>query len=98
MWLDWMDEPHLQAVEMATHDIRDAAAHLSSLIEKSVANGESFVIAKEGRPLVKVTPIASPTVPTGKRIGFMKGMGTIPEDFDEIMAVDIVPLFEGDAT
>ena len=82
---------------MATYDIHEISADLSGLIEKSVASGESFVSAKEGKPLVKVTPIASRKVPTGKRIGFMKGMGTIPEDFDEVMAVDIVSLFEGDA-
>ncbi len=41
---------------MDTYNIHEAKTHLSRLIEKA-ARGESFVIAKAGKPMVKVVPI-----------------------------------------
>jgi antitoxin (DNA-binding transcriptional repressor) of toxin-antitoxin stability system len=72
-------------------NIHHAKTHLSRLLE-GVANGESFVIAKSGKPVANVTP-------TGKkrqrRIGFMKGMGKVPDDFNTMFAEEIADMFEG---
>ncbi len=75
---------------MKTVNIHEAKTHLSRLLE-GVAKGESFVIAKAGKPVANVTPIAiKPT----RRIGFMKGMGKVPDDFNTMFAEEIRSMFE----
>jgi prevent-host-death family protein len=39
---------------MQQYNIHTAKTHLSALVEKA-ANGEEFIIAKSGKPLVKVS-------------------------------------------
>jgi antitoxin (DNA-binding transcriptional repressor) of toxin-antitoxin stability system len=46
------------------------------------ANGKSFIIAKAGKPLVKVTPLDTPTGKLVRRLGFLAGQFSVPEDFD----------------
>lgn len=61
-------------------NIHDAKTHLSRLVEKA-AQGESFIIAKAGKPMVKVIPLdAADQAPP--RLGFMAGQFTVPDDFD----------------
>jgi prevent-host-death family protein len=76
---------------MKTVNMHEAKTHLSKLVEAAV-RGEPFVIARAGKPVVKVTPIeeAAP-----QRTGFLKGQVDIPADFDEIAVVSIQALFEG---
>ena len=76
---------------MKTVNIHEAKTHLSRLIEAAV-KGEPFVIAKAGKPLVKVEMIDAP-VP--KRLGFMVGEHRVPEDFDTMFADEIADMFEG---
>jgi len=57
------------------------------------AAGESFVIAKAGRPLVTVSPFIEKT--PNSRIGFLKGSISIPSDFDRIGSEVIEKMFEG---
>ena len=63
-----------------TVNMHEAKTHLSKLVDKA-AKGEPFVIAKAGKPLVKVTALDEPEKPKS-RIGFMKGQMTIPDGFD----------------
>lgn len=79
---------------MKTVNIHDAKTNLSRLIEKA-AKGEPFVIAKAGRPLVKVVPIDAVVPAAPKRLGFMSGQITVPEDFDRMGADQIEQLFGG---
>jgi len=51
------------------------------LIDQSV-KGESFIIAKAGKPLVKVTRRDIPSAGQIRRLGFMEGQITVPDDFD----------------
>ncbi|KKB84623.1 prevent-host-death protein [Devosia limi DSM 17137] len=76
---------------MQTVNIHEAKTHLSRLIEQA-AKGESFVIAKAGRPMVKVVPIdlAEGAV---QRTGFMSGHFTTPDDFDRMGSEQIEELF-----
>ncbi|WP_108461610.1 type II toxin-antitoxin system Phd/YefM family antitoxin [Devosia naphthalenivorans] len=76
---------------MQTVNIHEAKTHLSRLIEQA-AKGESFVIAKAGRPMVKVVPIdqAEGVV---QRTGFMSGHFTTPDDFDRMGSEQIEELF-----
>jgi prevent-host-death family protein len=55
---------------MKTVNIHEAKTHLSRLIDAAV-KGEPFVIAKAGKPLVKVTAIDTSEDATSKRFGFM---------------------------
>jgi len=79
---------------METFNIHYAKTHLSRLIEKA-SKGESFIIAKAGKPLVKVVALETPAPRAANRIGFMKGRIKVPDDFDRMGEDDIVRLFEG---
>jgi antitoxin (DNA-binding transcriptional repressor) of toxin-antitoxin stability system len=74
-------------------NIHEAKTNLSKLIERAV-NGESFVIAKSGKPMVTVSAYRPPHDPAG-RIGFLKGRLEVPEDFDSMGREEIQALFEG---
>jgi prevent-host-death family protein len=71
-----------------TVNMHDAKTHLSRLVELA-AKGEAFVIAKAGRPMVKVVPIGRAT----GRIGFLAGRIKVPEDFDRMGDDQIAALF-----
>jgi hypothetical protein len=45
----------------------------------------------------KAAPAEAPPSPQIKRLGFMIGEGSIPDDFDRMGAVEIELLFAGDA-
>ncbi len=77
---------------MRTFNIHEAKTHLSRLVDQA-AKGEPFVIAKAGKPLVKVMAIDVPATP--RRVGFMAGEIEIPDDFDRMGEVEIAALFEG---
>ncbi len=66
---------------MHTFNIREAKIHLARLVEKA-SKGESFLIAKDGKPLVQVTAVKAPKSP--KRIGFMLDEIRVPVDFDQM--------------
>ena len=75
---------------MKTVNIHEAKTHLSRLIEAAM-KGESFVIAKAGKPMVKVEAIVPKPM---QRIGFMKGQFDVPDDFDTMFAEEIREMFE----
>ena len=79
---------------MRTVNIHEAKTHLSRLIEQA-AKGESFVIAKAGKPLVKVVALNAPETGQMKRLGFMAGQVVVPEDFDRMGGAEIERLFGG---
>ena len=81
---------------MLTVNIHQAKTHLSRLIEGAV-NGEAFVIAKAGRPLVMVSALEAPHKPPPRRRGFLAGQILVPADFDEMGAEEIADLFDGAA-
>ena len=72
---------------MHTVNIHEAKTHLSKLIDRA-SKGESFIIAKAGRPVVTVSAVGAPRVP--KRLGFLAGEIAVPEDFDR-MGDDRIP-------
>lgn len=75
-------------------NIHEAKTHLSSLVEQA-ASGESFIIAKAGKPLVKVAALDVPTGKQKRRTGFMAGQITVPDDFDSMYSKEIEKLFGG---
>lgn len=80
---------------MRTVNIHEAKTHLSKLVEKAVA-GESFIIAKAGKPLVKVVPYDAPEKPN--LLGCMKGQAVVAKDLDikSIGRDEIIAMFEGE--
>ena len=78
---------------MQTINIHQAKTQLSRLVEQA-AQGEPFVIAKAGKPLVKVIPLTAPEPSQIKRFGFMAGQISVPDDFDQMAEAEIVKMFE----
>lgn len=77
-------------------NIHEAKTHLSRLVEEAV-RGEPFVIAKAGKPLVKVMALDAPIMAQPRRLGFLAGEISVPDDFNEMGTPDIHRLFvEGD--
>ena len=70
-------------------NMHEAKSNLSSL----VAKGETFIIAKAGKPVVTVVPYAF-SQRRKKRVGFLKGMIKIPENFDRYGEAEVSELFE----
>ncbi len=81
---------------MLTVNIHDAKTQLSRLVEQA-ARGESFIIAKAGKPKVKVVPLDAADVGTANRLGFMAGEFSVPADFDQMGADELENLFAGRA-
>jgi prevent-host-death family protein len=79
---------------MKTINIHEAKTHLSRLIEQAV-EGEPFIIAKAGKPLVKVSALTSSANDQIRRTGFLAGAFTVPEDFDHMGEDEIADLFSG---
>jgi prevent-host-death family protein len=78
-----------------TVNIHEAKTQLSRLVEQA-SKGEPFVIAKAGKPLVKVTALDQPVGAEQRRLGFLRGQFVIPEDFDRMGGGEIETMFGGD--
>ena len=79
---------------MLTVNIHDAKTQLSKLVEQA-ARGEAFIIAKAGKPMVKVIPLELAESGTACRLGFMAGEFSVPDDFDQMGSGEIEKLFAG---
>jgi prevent-host-death family protein len=79
---------------MQTVNIHEAKTNLSRLVEEA-AKGNAFIIAKSGKPMVKVLPLSADEQKGINKLGFMEGEILMPDDFDSLGAQEIVSLFEG---
>lgn len=77
---------------MESVNMHEAKTRLSQLVARA-AKGESFIIAKAGKPVARVTAIDSPEPDQQKRIGFMAGEFNVPEDFDRMGREEIAEMF-----
>jgi len=77
---------------MRTINIHEAKTQLSRLVDQA-AKGESFVIAKAGKPLVKVMALDAPEPSQVRRFGFLAGQIAVPADFDRMGASEIEQMF-----
>ena len=78
-----------------TVNIHEAKTQLSKLVDQA-SKGEPFVIAKAGKPLVKVCALDAPDSAQMRRLGFMAGQIAVPDDFDTMGSGEIGPLFESE--
>lgn len=68
---------------MRTINMHDAKTHLSRLVEQA-SKGEGFIIARAGKPLVKVVPLDARDASVPRRLGFLAGEIAVPDDFDRM--------------
>ena len=76
-------------------NMHEAKTHLSRLVQ-AAANGEPFIIARAGKPVVKVVALEAPGLGAPRRTGFLAGRISVPDDFDRMGASAIEALFETD--
>ncbi|MBY5967449.1 type II toxin-antitoxin system prevent-host-death family antitoxin [Halomonas denitrificans] len=77
---------------MRSFDIHEASTQLVQLVARA-QQGEGFVIAKAGKPMVRVTAIDSPGPGQQRRLGFLEGQFSVPEDFDRMAEREIADMF-----
>ena len=77
---------------MQIFNIQKAKEQLSRLVDQA-ANGKPFIIAKAGKPMVKVMPLNVRVRGKVKRVGFMAGQIMVPDDFDRMGQGKIKQLF-----
>jgi prevent-host-death family protein len=73
-------------------NIHEAKTQLSRLLEQAI-NGEDVVIARAGKPLVRLVPFEQPT--RQRRRGLLRGEITLAPDFDELPN-DLAAAFRGE--
>ncbi len=80
---------------MLTVNIHDAKTRLSKLIAMAV-KGQPFIIAKAGKPLVKVEALEAQEPVKKSRLGGLKGkVAPLPDDFNSMFQEEIAELFYG---
>lgn len=72
-------------------NVHEAKTHFSRLLERAVA-GEEIIVARNGTPLVRLTPVAAPEA--GRTAGLSKGEIKISEDFDAPLPEELLDGFE----
>lgn len=77
---------------MRVYNVHEAKTHLSRLIRAAGA-GEPFIIARRGKPVVKVVAVDSPEQETDGRMGFLAGRIAVPDDFDRMGSDEIAAMF-----
>jgi len=77
---------------METVDVHEAKTHFSRLLDR-VQEGQEFVIAKAGRPVARLGPLARPG--KKRRLGLLDGKFRVPDDFNEPLADEVIAAFEG---
>ena len=78
---------------MRTVNMHEAKTHLSRLVA-AAADGDPFIIARAGKPVVKVVPLHSPMHAGMRRTGFLNGQISVPPDFDRMGSDDLNSMFE----
>ena len=73
-------------------NIHEAKTHLSRIVDE-VAAGTEVNIAKAGKPLAKLRPIAAHV--KKKKLGLLKNKIRVPDDFNAPLPKDVLAGFEG---
>jgi prevent-host-death family protein len=82
----------VKAVDAVPTNVHDAKTHFSRLLDR-VAEGETVVIAKAGKPVAKLTPLDNADRRKPRRVGFLTGHIEVPDDFDTMGAAEISEMF-----
>ena len=87
-----VDQTRLGLVKQV--NIQEAKTHLSRLLEEA-SRGEDIVIAKAGRPCVRLVPCAPEQLP--RALGGWEGRVVVADDFD-VTPESVIESFQGRAT
>ena len=71
-------------------NIHAAKTHFSRLVERA-ARGEEIVIARDGRPLARLVPLAAPR--RRRRLGLLIGKIKVAADFDAPLPAKVLRQF-----
>jgi prevent-host-death family protein len=74
-------------------NLYEAKTQLSRLVDRA-AGGEEIIIAKGGRPLARLVPLARRTAP--REFGFLAGQVRVGPDFDAPLPDDLAAAFGTD--
>ncbi len=77
---------------MPTFNVHAAKTHFSRLVD-AAAGGEEIIIAKAGKPVARLMPLACPSK---RRLGILEGIAVVPPDFDAPLPDEMLALFEGE--
>ncbi len=77
---------------MATINLYEAKTNLSQLVERA-ALGEEIIIAKAGRPLARLGPLAKQAEP--RPLGLFRGQARMHDDFDDPLPEALLKAFGG---
>lgn len=77
---------------MRTVNIHAAKTQLSRLVD-AAASGEEIIIAKSGKPVARLGPLAASE--PRRRLGILAGKLSVPEDFDAPLPDEVLDAFEG---
>jgi prevent-host-death family protein len=83
----------VKAVDAVPTNVHDAKTHFSRLLDR-VAEGETVVIAKAGKPVAKLAPLDNADRRLTRRVGFLTGHIEVPDDFDTMGDTEISEMFE----
>lgn len=75
-------------------NIHDAKTHFSKIITQAL-NGEEIIIAKSGKPLLRLIPYSPES--DKRHGGQFKGLMQISEDFDAPLPEELLAQFYNDA-
>ena len=73
---------------MTIHNVAEAKAHFSELLAAAVA-GEEVIVARAGKPIVRIVPIAPPA---RRELGFEPGH--VPDEFFDPLTGDELAAWE----
>lgn len=79
---------------MRTVNVHEAKTHLSRLLE-AVEAGEEVLIARAGRPVARLGPLAAVAQP--RRLGMLAGRFEVPDDWDAPLPAEVLDAFGGEA-
>lgn len=71
-------------------NIHEAKTHLSRLVEQA-AKGREFIIAKAGKPMVRLVPLQPPGAT--RTLGFLAGRAVLGADLKKAFEPDIEAMF-----
>lgn len=77
-----------------TINVHDAKTNFSRLLDRA-HNGETIILAKAGKPYARLVPMEPREKTAKRRIGFMKGEFTLPDDIKTPFADEIEEMFYG---
>jgi prevent-host-death family protein len=79
---------------MQTVNIHAAKTQLSRLVDEAAA-GEEIIIARAGKPIARLMPLAPPPTLQKRVLGRLAGQLTVPAGFDAPLPDDVIDAFEG---